>query len=93
MDQCIPDPIGSAGEKEQLAPGAAALLNAQQPGREHPGVVENQQISWIQKIRQILERTMVGCARGVEMEESRRVSPEERFLSNSLLRQRVIKEF
>ena len=84
--QTLPGLLSPVDEQQHLTGAAAGQPLAQQAGRQHPGVVQNQAVAWVQKIRQFVKMMMPHLAAGpIQGHETGRIPPLDRRLGNKFL--------
>jgi hypothetical protein len=90
-DQSLPNPLSTLGQKQELDSSARRELACQHSGRDHLGVVENQQIPVAKQLPYIPESSVLDLSGGATKDqEPRRIPWLGRGLSDQLLGKIVI---
>ena len=86
--QAFPNIVALVDEQQDLARTAARHTVSQQPGRQHPGVVQDQAVAGVQILRQVVKMTVLRLpCRLVQHQQPRTVPPLQRGLGDELRRQ------
>ena len=92
LRKALPDAVSLILEQQHLDRAAGRHPMAEQACGQHTGVVHDQAISWLQKLKQVVKMPVRDLARfPVERHEPGRVAALQRRLRDQLLRQIVIK--
>ena len=90
--QALPHPVPLVGEEEHLAHPAPGEAVADEPGGQHPGVVQHQAVPRAEELGQVIE-VVVGDGPGdlVQSHQPGGVPPLQRGLGDELLREFKVK--
>ena len=90
--QALPGLLSPVDQQQHLAGTAPRQPLAQQAGGQDPGIVQNQAVAGIQKVRQFIEMVMLpGTGVPVQGHKPGAVPPFQRRLRDQLLRELVVK--
>ena len=91
-DQALPDLIAPVYQQQDLYRAAAGLPVAQQPGGQHPGIVEHQTVAGPQQGGQVIKvQVPGGPGLLVQHHEPGAVPPVQRGLGDELLGEVIVK--
>ena len=90
--QALPGLVAPVDQQQHLAGAAAGQPLAQQAGGQHPGVVQNQAVAGIQKVRQLVEVMVTGLpCLPVQRHQAGGVPLVQGRLGDQLLRKVIVK--
>ena len=92
LRQALPEAVALVPEQQHLHRALGGLPMAQQPGRQHPGVVQHQTVAGIEIVQNLIEM-MVADLPGLPVQghQPGAVPPLQGRLGNELRRQLIIK--
>ena len=85
-------PGGSGGSEQENLGGGACRLAPEQPGRQHPGVVDDQQVVRDQQVGQVAEAAVLDAARGPMQHQQARVGTARRGVGGDSPRRQLVVE-
>ena len=90
--QTFPRLFSPVDEQQHLTGAASRQTLPQQTGGQHPGIVQDQAVTGVQEVRQLVEMVMLpGTGVPVQSHEPGTVPPLQRRLGDQFLRELVVK--
>ena len=90
--QTFPRLFSPVDEQQHLTGAASRQTLTQQTGGQHPGIVQDQAVTGVQEVRQLVEMVMLpGAGVPVQSHEPGTVPPFQRRLRDQFLRELVVK--